>query len=101
MLDEQAKQGTAVFEAQTKHQKDYLVSQAEQQYEMEKKQYDMQMNMQKEMEKFQGQGPLPFTGLTSTFSTMPQMAPTMAPAGGQVYEYGPNGELVPKGEEKK
>lgn len=40
MLDDQAKQGTVVLEAQTKHQKDYLKTQAEQQ----KKQFIMQVS---------------------------------------------------------
>merc|ERR1712066_620057 len=139
-LDDQAKQGTVVLEAQTKHQKDYLKSQAEQQkkqfmmqidmevkqqemaleqqsmqltmeyqqkkaeeevqkqqYDMEKQQYDMQMKMQKEMEQFQGQGALPFGGLGSTTTNIFNPGMTAAPQGdGQVYTYGPNGELVPK-----
>lgn len=42
MLDEQAKQGSQVLDAQTTHQKDYLKSQAEQQ----KKQFVMQIDME-------------------------------------------------------
>jgi len=42
MLDEQVKQGAAVLDAQCKHQKDYLKSQAEQQ----KAQFVMQIDME-------------------------------------------------------
>jgi len=63
-----------------------------QQYEMEKQQYEMQMKMQKEMEKFQGAagGGMMFGGLNASMMGQPTQQQ------GQVFMYGPNGELIPK-----
>merc|ERR1712007_325030 len=97
-LQQQAAQQKAALEQQSMQlvmeyqQKKAEEEMQKQQYEMEKQQYEMQMKMQKEMEKFQGAagGNMMFAGLGA--STMG--APTAA--GGQVYTYGPNGELIPK-----
>jgi len=59
-----------------------------QQFDMEKKQQEMQMRMQEEMAKFQG------GGMGQLFTT-PALGTAM-PGMGQTYAYGPNGELVPK-----
>merc|ERR1712137_589477 len=96
-----------MLDAQVKHQKEYLLGQADQQkkqfimqidmevkqeemqkqqFEMEKKQQEMQMKMQEEMAKFQGAGQL---------FTTPALGTAM-PGAGQTYTYGPNGELIPK-----
>ena len=54
---------------------------------MEKKQQEMQMKMQEEMAKFQGAGML---------FNQPALGTAMPGAAGATYQYGPNGELVPK-----
>jgi len=54
------------------------------------KQQEMQAKMQQEMAKFQG------SGLTSVFGATAPLGTAMPGAGQQVYQYGPNGELVAK-----
>merc|ERR1711897_12567 len=100
-LQQQAAQQKAALEQQAMQlTMEYQQKKAEeemqkQQYEMEKSQYDMQMKMQKDMEKFSGAGAMPFAGLGSTTTNIFAPGMTAAPGqgDGQVYTYGPNGEL--------
>ena len=80
------------------HNQNHILNQAEeemqkQQYEMEKQQVEMQQRLAKEMEKFAGAAGPAFGGLM-----MPggMGMPAATQAGGAVYTYGPNGELVQK-----